>query len=335
VTGEWQKVIFSTADVLNNLKKQNFHAIETLLNSLKSMQMPEAQRNIVCSSDVNYLPHLGTMLRTLADHNDPKLFNIYLVYADNPCSKLQKFVNFVENIGFKVALVPVDSTSFEGFPIHGHVTTASYYRLALPLLLPESINTALFLDCDLCVTGDISYLWNIDISSHLVAAVESPDDPIGDKERLQMGLSDKYFNAGVMLLNMHALRSFDLLEKSKHFLANNREKILWWDQDVLNALLHSKALILNPVWNYLPLHSESQLFPLQETDVKVVHFSGGGSRKPWDYRCTNNFKNAYRRARARTPWKKYKLDNRPSFRAKILGIFANIIRKSQPKLETR
>lgn len=270
-------------------------------------------RHLACSCDGAYLPHLATMLRTLADHNDARKITVHFLSAVTDDNALTKFSRYVQKLNFLLNIATVDRALFKDYPLHGHVTEASYYRLALPNVLPVEIERVLFLDCDMCINGDLSYLWELDLKDHFIAAVESPDDPEGDRQRLALSKEDLYFNAGMMVMDLQKLRRFDLLQQANDFLQNHRDRIRWWDQDVLNALLYDHALPLSYEWNYLPMHNNKA----STANAKVVHFSGGGWRKPWHYNCTNDYKSLYLQARARTPYRRYRLEGAPSLSSRV------------------
>lgn len=280
-------------------------------------------RHLACSCDGAYLPHLATMLRTLADHNDAAKITVHFLSAVTDDHALEKFCRYVRKLGFTINSITVDRALFKDYPLHGHVTEASYYRLALPDVLPTEIERVLFLDCDMCINGDLSYLWDLDLKGHLIAAVESPDDPEGDRQRLRLSREDLYFNAGMMVMDLQKLRLFGLLRQANHFLEYHRDRIRWWDQDVLNGLLHDHTLPLGCEWNYLPMHDNQD--PTE--NVRVVHFSGGGWRKPWHYNCTNEYKSLYLQARARTPYRRYRLDGAPSLSSRARATVRRALRK--------
>ncbi len=71
----------------------------------------------------------------------------------------------------------------------------------------------IYVDCDALVLEDISKLWDKDISPYFAAAVEDA----GQHERLKkMNISDeaKYFNSGIMIIDMEAWRKNNISKKS-------------------------------------------------------------------------------------------------------------------------
>lgn len=295
------------------------------------MNTTARSRHLACSCDTAYLPHLATMLRTLADHNDTDQIHVHFLSAVEDETELRRFCTYIQKLGFAISVIDIDPQLFASYPLHGHVTAASYYRLAIPSVLPQDVSRLLFLDCDMCIAGDLSPLWTMDLQGHLLAAVASPDDPKGDRERLTMGPEDLYFNAGMMVMDLAGLRTYRLLDKSHAYLEKYRERIQWWDQDILNGLLHAATLELDCSWNYLPLHGNCR----DANDVRVVHFSGGGSRKPWHYSCRSEFQPLYSQARSRTPWRRYRLDGAPSRLARAKSLVRRSLDKLLPIRQTK
>lgn len=270
------------------------------------------------------------MLRTLADHNDTDQIHVHFLSAVEDDTELGRFCTYIKKLGFAISVIEIDPLLFASYPLHGHVTAASYYRLAIPSSLPQELTRLLFLDCDMCIAGDLSPLWSVDLQGNLIGAVASPDDPTGDRERLKMCPEDLYFNAGMMVMDLAGLRAYKLLEKSHAYLEKHRDRIQWWDQDILNGLLHTTTLELDCIWNYLPLHGAAA----DANDVRVVHFSGGGSRKPWNYNCKSSFKSLYLQGRSRTPWRNYRLEGAPSRLARAKSFVRRCLDKLLPMQQT-
>ena len=126
-----------------------------------------------------------------------------------------------------------------------HISLAAYYRIFLGNLLPLKIHKVLYLDCDLVVVGSIEKLRNTDLKTFAVACVEEMCS--GREEiytRLHYPSSDSYFNSGVLLVNLDYWREEGLMSKALDYISKNGSKLVFNDQDVLNALLHDCKLFL-------------------------------------------------------------------------------------------
>ena len=127
--------------------------------------------------------------------------------------------------------------------------SAAYYRMAIPELLPQCLTKVLYIDVDICITGKLDEIWDIDLQSFSLAAVACTNQPEADKQRLDMPASSKYLTSGVMMMNLEKLRSANLMQRSVEYLKTNHQRIMWWDQDLLNVLLMDDWLELSPLWN--------------------------------------------------------------------------------------
>ena len=286
------------------------------------------RRSVVCSCDDNYIPHLATMLQTLADTNDTKDFDLYLVNPGISPALQRKLQRFLERLGIRYFSVLIDNAMFADFTLSGHVTYATYYRLAIPVLLPKNLTRAFYIDVDTCVTGSLDALWDLDFQGLSLAAVECPNQPEMDKKRMGMPPESKYLNAGVMMMNLEKLRHLNLLPRSAQYLQDNFDRVMWWDQDLINIFLQDDWLEIPPIWNLLTKHQVSvdndyraEFFDSAGNrcvdQVRIVHFCGAGWSKPWHYNCASEFRHTYLEARAKTPWKKFRLTDQPSLVSRV------------------
>jgi lipopolysaccharide biosynthesis glycosyltransferase len=91
---------------------------------------------------------------------------------------------------------------------------------------------ALYLDVDIVVNGRIDDLCNAEISNIFLAAVDD----------LEMAYSAKYFNYGVMLINLEYWRAYNVKEKVIEFVGRKPEVIRFVDQDGLNFVINRNWL---------------------------------------------------------------------------------------------
>lgn len=170
-------------------------------------------------------------LKSLMKHT--RLDRVYLMIEDD---------EFPEPLPPCVQCVNVSTQTY--FPHDGpnYQSIYSYMvllRPALPLMFPN-IHTALCLDADTIVHGDIGAIWDVDMSDNYLAAV---------KESRNLHGAD-YFNAGVMLMNFDLLRRDNIPTQAIHIL--NSKPLRWKEQDALNDLCRYHIHELPPVYNYSP-----------------------------------------------------------------------------------
>jgi hypothetical protein len=95
---------------------------------------------------------------------------------------------------------------------------------------------------------------------------------------LGMSVPYRYFNAGVLLVDVAKWNSEGLGERALSFVRANPDLCVLPDEDALNALLDGNFLQLSPIWNMSPLSAASRV--VREAALPVIlHHSG--EDKPW------------------------------------------------------
>lgn len=161
------------------------------------------------------------------------------------------------------------SKSFNKY-FKGIWSTAMYYPIMLSSLCKET--KILFLDADTVITGDLSSLYNTDITNYYCAAVKdygleiqrkkSTTELKFNKNGQKMLISDylynklnfsekdlrNYFNSGVLLLNLEKIREDNLEEKMLKYVENN--DLMFPDQDCLNVFFKGKTKLMPYTYNF-------------------------------------------------------------------------------------
>jgi len=162
----------------------------------------------------------------------------------------------VERYGEVVRLqfVAVDDLLFRDAtlgPAESHMT---YCRTSLPRLL--DVPRLIYLDCDLLVFRDLSELFDLELppGKILAAVPDSETLTLSDDSRtiasaMNLPPVGRYFNAGVMLLNLNELRKQNFTDKSLEFFKNWRGHYCFHDQSAINFLLHGQIDELPQHWN--------------------------------------------------------------------------------------
>ena len=159
-----------------------------------------------------------------------------------------------------------------------HVSKATFYRLYVESILPEYVTSILYLDSDAIVVKSIRDLFEL-ILTHPIGAVDhlSPENSL----RLWGETSGSYFQAGLLLIDLSEWRRLNSQQKFKDILSFNRDRIQWWDQDVLNLAFEDKWQRL-PIWYNVCAQVKKNVHDnlLREKGC-FIHFDG--SSKPWKY----------------------------------------------------
>ena len=127
---------------------------------------------------------------------------------------------------------------------------ATFYRFLICELFKKDIDRIIYLDSDTIVNLDILELWEINISDYEIAAVTDYDVTASKHiEKLFKDKMQKYFNAGVLLINLSLIRKIhkSFFQECIDILRNNN--LRYYDQDVFNYIFIDKYFRLNNKFN--------------------------------------------------------------------------------------
>jgi lipopolysaccharide biosynthesis glycosyltransferase len=276
--------------------------------------MPNDQMvHIVAVADDSYAQHIGVTCASLVFHKSRhRRIRIHII--DGGISQLNKQLlrKTLDELGLEMNFITINTSIYRDLIVSRHITQAAYYRLSIPDLFEEfNEDKVIYLDCDLIIKDDICSMWDIDLGDYTIAAVAD----IGGIIRLQdlnIPNNFKYFNSGVMIINLTQWRKNNITSKVLEYLTQNREKIQYHDQDGLNAVLYNQWLVLPPKWNMQrnmldcldkAYFDEEQLKEAIQ-QPSIIHYTG--SSKPWQYDNTHPLKNEYYHYLRMTAWNTYK-----------------------------
>lgn len=167
----------------------------------------------------------------------------------------------------------------------------TYYRLALPEILET--DKCLYLDTDVICCCDITELYDVDIDNYLIAGVRAAayinqENPEEFCRRNGLPGIDQYVNAGIILMNLLAMRDRGFFLKAQRLMREYHET---QDQDIINIICYNSILHLSYRFNVAsyvhdrPFDWYGPLFDIE--DVKqawatpaLIHYAN--RRKPWN-----------------------------------------------------
>ena len=171
--------------------------------------------------DNGYIPFLGVALKSLIDNtskeNKYAIKILYTSVTEENKKRIKKYEQENVTIEF-VDLNKQLNEIKEKLYTRNYFSNTTYYRLFIPELYPE-YDKVVYIDSDTICLSDIANLYNIDMGDNLIAAV--PDgavqaiDVFKDYVERVVGVADynKYFNAGVIVMNLKELREYKFEEK--------------------------------------------------------------------------------------------------------------------------
>ena len=197
---------------------------------------------------------------------------------------------------------------------------SSFVRLFVEKLPEERI---LYLDCDTLVCSCLKDLFQTNLEEKWMGAVQ---DIVPEKYRYKIGLDrlDKYINAGVLLMNLDALRDNQFSKRALQFIeqyvSENGTMVAHNDQGVINVVAHENIFFLSPEYNMTSVillyrvKDLKKIFSMDsfyaEENVNnakknpaILHFVPGTYGRPWQEYCKHPYRNLYRNYMDISPWK--------------------------------
>ena len=234
--------------------------------------------------DENFVKFTAVTINSLiANASKEFSYDIHILCTKISEDKKQKVINLAPE-NFKVYFDDVTnylkSISYR-LPIRDYYSKTTYYRLFISEMFPE-LDKALYLDSDMIVLGDISELYNHDIGENYVGACNEQamvqTDVYGTYVEKCIGLDrNKYFNAGMLLINCAQFRKQKILDQFIRLL-HEYSFVVTQDEDYLNFICKDKVFWIENSWN-VETYGEIKY---SETTAKIIHYLMVG--KPWHFK---------------------------------------------------
>ena len=279
--------------------------------------------NVVFSSDDNYAPHLGAAIYSLiycnSDFEHIKVFIIDNEIREENRRKLSAIVDKTPNT--EIIWIPFEKYREKlKLNLMWNISLSSYARLFIAEMVPESVKRIIYLDCDMIVCQSLKELWDTDLNGKIIGAVQ---DTVGSraKEQLNLSLNERYFNSGMLLVDLDAWRKHNIGTKCLHFLEIYNGQVHHHDQGVLNGVLCNEKYILPMRYNTITIHyffnmrqirkfynETADFYSAKEIEKAknnpvIIHFTPSFTSRPWVKGCRHPLKKRYWDAVDHTPWK--------------------------------
>lgn len=230
--------------------------------------------------------------------NDDTFYDIFILHSEKETlrtEELDKLPTFFPNC--RITYRTVDNTFDQAFEIRG-ITTAAYYRLLIPELIPE-YDKIIYSDIDVIFRMDLTELYVLDIEKYYIAATRDLGLNLGKdgiayiKSMPELHLGE-YIQSGFIVLNSKAIKRDGMVEIFKKIA---KRKLKYQDQDTLNIACYGKIYYLSLEYNmtdysfYYSIKERDKLktlfnYELIENAIQNgnLHFNG---HKPWKKYCIN------------------------------------------------
>ncbi len=256
--------------------------------------------NVCFIFDGQFLCQGMTAIKSLIINNERQRLDIY-VFVFNMNKKDKEKIRLLstdaQNVNIKDVSVYLER--FKRIETMGW-GYATYIRLLLGELLPDSVKKVLYIDSDTITTGSLECIFQYSLNDKFCGAVL--DKYVAEDIKNSFGIKndDPYFNAGVLFINLELWRKENIGDKCIEFLQNNHNANTMPDQNALNVVFKGRFDLLPLSCNVdgyalllpyeeakgiiaqtiEPYYSENDYEEARKHPV-IVHFIGWYMDKPW------------------------------------------------------
>jgi len=259
--------------------------------------------------------------------NNKTLYEINFFLLNDQISEenLEKFKSCCEQYGRSLSILETNEIlrklkdDFRVSPFKGTYTT--YFKLFALKSIPLTTDRILQLDGDTVINGSLEPLCDIDLSDCVFAA--SYDCTMNQyKALIDIPITDKFYNGGVLLVNQSEWIKDDCEQQIANHLKNVRSGYYTVDQDILNVLFRKKIKYLDLKYNF---NSGFYVYGIKESfriynlkpeyyntyeevaeaykDPVIYHCMGAMTGRPWETNSIHPQNDIYDKYLAMSPWK--------------------------------
>lgn len=212
--------------------------------------------NIVFCADNNYFSALYCAIGSLLQTSFSSTFKIYVIdggLSDFSKGKINSLLKS-KSPQSEIAYIVPDISQLHGLIIRKEMSAIAYARLLIPEIILES--RVLYLDSDTLVFSDVAELWNDQsLMGEMLCAVADTetlclaDDSKKTCDLLGVPQGRKYFNSGVLLMDLDQMRLNNFSIKCSEFQLKYGAICRFHDQSPINFIYSDRIREIPLKWN--------------------------------------------------------------------------------------
>lgn len=245
-------------------------------------------------TDNNYaIPTAVAIVSMIENKNADSIYEINILAVELDDFHKRKLKE-LEKGSVSINIIDFDSDRYKQIKAKTHVNNSALIKFDIANIF-HNYEKILYLDGDVIVQKDLSELYNLSLEDFLAICVRDMGAEVKEKFHNVIGIN-KYFNSGVMLLNLDKIR-YDNLSETLFKTKKNNPNWPCMDQDVFNFVFENKVKWVEPKYNaMLPLyigHGYSlkdvnkfyntcyKSFYVMQEGAHILHFAGESHLRPW------------------------------------------------------
>lgn len=270
--------------------------------------------HIVFGIDDDFVRPLGVLMTSIIENNKNENIEFHIIskYISKENRRIIKQFAIENDININIYII--DETIFNDLPTTSYITKAMYNRFLIPLILKDVTDRVLYLDADIVCLNSIENLKKINIDNKIIAVIEESNDYVVKKRVKDLSLtSNKYFNSGVLYININNWINRDINNKLINY-AKSIKDLIFPDQDILNVVLEKDCLYIDQKYNYtfdVRYKSNRYIYNLPQ-NIVFLHYVG--KFKPWQKWCMHPAKKFFEKYANISLWKNVPLDEPKTYK---------------------
>ncbi len=255
--------------------------------------------NVAFTIDNNYpiftLLAINSILKNNTSNSE---YTFYIIENDITKKNKEKMKHYVSDLwGQKIVFYNIDSNIMKKYHNKfyrfqkNRISTIGIIRILIPEILPTNIHKVLYLDGDILVTDDLTPLYNYNLKENPAGLAKNHS-----KEKYIIHKFKKYYNSGVILMDLDKWRKQNISYKMTDYLDKNINLFIYnknttkgsiyryGDQDLINLVLEGNITTLPYKWN----NQEKDDIKLSKGEKNgIYHYIG--PVKPWNFATLNKY----------------------------------------------
>ena len=249
--------------------------------------MTDKQHVAFCISD-NYSSIVAVVLQSFVDHHtNESVFTFHIVSEAMSADNLAYLKSVIaQRSSWQLMYHPIEEKALAHIPTK-YFTIHAWYRVFLDQLLPEEVETVLYLDADTLIASSIDELFQVPLENMAIGAAIDPQNFISDtKQRIGLPQQHAYVCSGVLLMNLSYWREHNIAQQIIDWAIANAHRLVCPDQDAINVVLREKTVVLPAKWGVIARNFLHDAFYQTEEAAEayhhpcIIHYAGCA---PWYY----------------------------------------------------
>lgn len=256
---------------------------------------------VVFTFDKRIVLGAAVTIKSLLDCARPDTeYDIYVYHPDIDEKTAKEFAKMTDGTRHSITFEFISKDKFKNAPINkgGSWTEIVYYRLLIPELLPQ-YDKVLYADTDVLFKGDLSEVYNTDISDYECAAVamEPNNDKMICHKYFPENKNELTFISSFILFNNKKMREEHFVDRVFDVIKTFNTRLKFFDLDTLNiacdkilplpyrygvfqSIYYNDDLNQSPEYSFLKnVYTDEDLLN-EKANTVMLHYAGKQG-KPW------------------------------------------------------